>query len=58
MIGREFRPVGDLPKPNLLGTNTFWAGLFAGFGQPQLDYVLDVVLRFRTSRMQGYVRGH
>ena len=50
MIGREFRTVGDLPNANLIVTNTFWIGVYPGLGQPQLDYVLEVIGAFCKGR--------
>jgi CDP-6-deoxy-D-xylo-4-hexulose-3-dehydrase len=37
------RVVGELRGADFVMDNVFWIGVYPGIGQPQVDYVLDVL---------------
>jgi CDP-6-deoxy-D-xylo-4-hexulose-3-dehydrase len=46
MKGRQYRVHGTLKNSDRVVDNTFWIGVFPGIGEPEVEYVLDVIHRF------------
>jgi CDP-6-deoxy-D-xylo-4-hexulose-3-dehydrase len=46
MKGRDYRVHGTLKNSDRVVDNTFWIGVFPGIGEPEVEYVLDVIHRF------------
>lgn len=43
MKGRRFRVHGTLDNSDRVMNHTFWLGVFPGLGDPQIDYVIEVL---------------
>jgi CDP-6-deoxy-D-xylo-4-hexulose-3-dehydrase len=46
MKGRQYRVHGTLENSDRVVDKTFWIGVFPGIGEPEVEYVLDVIHRF------------
>jgi CDP-6-deoxy-D-xylo-4-hexulose-3-dehydrase len=46
----DFRVVGDLTNTDIVMTRTFWIGVYPGLTNQMLDYVVDSIKDFVTSK--------
>ncbi len=51
MQGRRYRVHGTLTNSDRIMNQTFWIGVYPGLGDPQIDYVLDVLHDFCGARL-------
>ena len=46
----NFRVVGDLTNTDIVMMRTFWVGVYPGLTEPMLDYVVENIIEFMTSK--------
>jgi CDP-6-deoxy-D-xylo-4-hexulose-3-dehydrase len=46
----DFRVVGDLTNTDIVMMRTFWVGVYPGLTEPMLDYVVENIIEFMTSK--------